>query len=50
MYGAGKENEVCGGKNLMVYASRLMIKDIFKGVWAFCSYLFWPRWGRREDG
>ena len=28
-----------------------MIKEILKGVWMFCSYLFVPRWGRnRRDG
>jgi len=42
MYRAREENEVCRGGD--------MIKEILKGVWAFCSYLFWPRWGRREDG
>ena len=26
-----------------------MIKEIVKGVWAFCSYLFVPQWGRRES-
>lgn len=20
-----------------------------KGVWAFCSFLFWPRWGRSRS-
>ena len=25
-----------------------MIKEIVKGVWAFCSYLFVPRWGRNK--
>ena len=40
VYGAGKENEVCGGRD--------MIKEILKGVWRFCSYLFWPRWGNRR--
>lgn len=23
-----------------------MIKEIVKGVWQFCAYLFVPRWGR----
>lgn len=22
------------------------MKGLIKGVWAFCLYLFWPRWGR----
>ena len=26
-----------------------MIKEILKGVWMFCSYLFVPRWGRRNS-
>ena len=25
------------------------LKSILKGIWAFCSYLFWPRWGRNRD-
>ncbi len=24
------------------------MKDFLKGVWAFCSYLFWPQWGRKR--
>ena len=28
-----------------------MIKEILKGVWMFCSYLFVPQWGRHpKDG
>lgn len=27
-----------------------MIKEIVKGVWAFCSYLFVPQWGRSKSG
>ncbi len=26
---------------------RIRIKEIAKGVWAFCAYLFVPQWGRR---
>ena len=26
-----------------------MIKEIVKGVWMFCSYLFVPRWGRSRS-
>lgn len=25
-----------------------MIKEIVKGVWAFCSYLFVPQWGSKR--
>ena len=24
------------------------ILSVLKGIWAFCSYLFWPQWGRKE--
>ena len=24
---------------------KVKIREIVKGVWAFCSYLFVPRWG-----
>lgn len=24
------------------------LKSILNGVEAFCSFVFWPRWGRRE--
>ena len=27
-----------------------MIKEIGKGVWAFCAYLFVPKWGRSKSG
>ena len=27
-----------------------MIKEIVKGVWAFCSYLFVPQCGRSKSG
>lgn len=23
--------------------------SIAKGVWQFCSFLFWPRWGNEEE-
>ena len=23
--------------------------DLTKGVWAVCSYLFWPQWGRHKE-
>ncbi len=26
----------------------IMIVEIIKGVWQFCSYLFWPRWGKHR--
>ena len=25
-----------------------MIKEIGEGVWAFCSYLFVPQWGKHR--
>ena len=25
------------------------MKTFFRGVWAFCSYLFWPQWGRNKS-
>jgi len=25
------------------------IMALVKGVWEFCSYLFWPRWGRKTE-
>ena len=25
------------------------IRDLVKGVWEFCSYLFVPQWGRNQD-
>lgn len=27
----------------------MSIKGFFKGVWQFCSYLFWPRWGNKQN-
>lgn len=24
------------------------LKEVLKGVWLFCSYLFWPQWGRNK--
>ena len=24
------------------------MKNFFKGVWQFCSYLFWPQWGSKK--
>ena len=24
------------------------MKKILKAVWLFCSYLFWPQWGRKR--
>lgn len=26
------------------------MKEIVKGVWAFCAYLFVPQWGRSKRG
>ena len=23
-----------------------IMKALVKGLWQFCSFLFWPRWGR----
>lgn len=25
-----------------------MVKVVLKAVWLFCSYLFWPQWGRNR--
>ena len=25
------------------------VKEMLKGVWQFCSYLFWPQWGRNKE-
>ena len=25
------------------------MKGFFKGVWQFCSYLFWPQWGSKNQ-
>ncbi len=25
-----------------------MVKEVLKGIWKFCSYLFWPQWGRNR--
>ena len=33
----------------MKFGKRIRIKEIVKGVWAFCSYLFVPQWGRRNS-
>ena len=27
----------------------MSVKGFFKGVWQFCSYLFWPRWGGKKS-
>ena len=24
------------------------MKKVLKAVWLFCSYVFWPRWGRQN--
>ena len=32
----------------MRFGKRIKIKEIVKGVWAFCSYLFVPQWGRKR--
>lgn len=26
------------------------MKNFFKEVWQFCSYLFWPQWGPKKRG
>ena len=36
LYRSGKENGVCGRSDMR----------ILEGIWQFCSYLFWPRWGK----
>ncbi len=41
MYGIREEDEVCGRRD--------MIKEIVKGVLAFCSYLFVPQWGKHRQ-
>lgn len=29
----------------------MSIKGLIRGAWAFCSYLFWPQWGKnKKDG
>ena len=33
----------------MKFGMRIKVKEIVKGVWAFCSYLFVPQWGRNID-
>lgn len=25
------------------------MKGFLKGVWQFCSYLFWPQWGKIKE-
>ena len=25
------------------------MKNFFRAVWQFCSYLFWPRWGGKSN-
>jgi len=25
------------------------MKKLLNAIWQFCSYLFWPRWGRKEE-
>lgn len=27
----------------------LMIVALIKNIWKFCSYLFWPQWGRKNE-
>lgn len=40
------------GYRLMVGGERKMksekLKSIIKEIWAFCSFVFWPRWGSRR--
>ncbi len=26
----------------------MTIKGFLKGIWQFCSYLFWPQWGKKK--
>jgi len=30
-------------------ARKEKLKSILKGIWAFCSFLFVPQWGRKHD-
>ena len=32
----------------MRFGKRIRVKEMVKGVWAFCSYLFVPQWGRNK--
>jgi len=32
----------------MRFGMRIRAKEIVEGVWAFCSYLFLPQWGRNK--
>ena len=57
----GKEDEVCGGGDIVTQKSRktqkikcLMdegrCKMLLSAIWLFCSYLFVPQWGRKHKG
>lgn len=24
------------------------MKEFLKAIWQFCSYLFWPQWGKKK--
>ena len=24
----------------------MTVKGVLKGIWEFCSYVFWPQWGQ----
>lgn len=26
----------------------MSVKGFFRAIWQFCSFLFWPQWGRRQ--
>ena len=26
------------------------LKSMLKGIWAFCSYVFVPQWGKNKNG
>lgn len=26
----------------------MTVKELLNGLWQFCSYLFWPQWGRNN--
>ena len=38
-----------GSAGFLVSSMKLMIKEILKGIWAFCSYLFVPQKRNHED-
>ena len=25
------------------------MKNVLKAIWQFCSYLFWPQWGKNKQ-